>query len=192
MATRGNPGTGSDLELEQLIRFVQEGEVQPFEPIIRKFQKPIYLYCFYLLKNSQEAEDAAQDIFIKAIRHIKTYTPTVSFSAWIYKIAHNHCTDILKRKSRESYFFSRYRTEHLSSEAPHHYSEYIVQLLELLTMQERQILLLRALEEYNYEEIGSIMGIKAATVRKKYERIRKKVLKRRGYDRYEVYADAKR
>lgn len=67
----------------------------------------------------------------------------------------------------------------------YHYEDSIHQLLEKLNADEKRILLLRSIEEYSFDEIASIMDLKPATVRKKYERLRKKLLKEkkqgRGY-----------
>ncbi len=57
------------------------------------------------------------------------------------------------------------------------YDEMIHRLLENLCVDEKRILLLRSIEEYSFEEIAAIMDLKAATVRKKYERLRKKIIK---------------
>jgi len=63
--------------------------------------------------------------------------------------------------------------------APHYYGaatdNYLESLLNRITVEEKNILLLRAIEEYSFEEIAVIMGQKAATIRKKYERLRKKM-----------------
>lgn len=174
-------------QLAGIIAKVQGGDTAAFAYIIVQYQKPIYLYCYYLLRNRQEAEDAAQDIFIRGLANIGQYVPSVSFSAWLYRIAHNHCNDLLKKQSRAYKGLLSYRRNQAEGHTPE-YTDYIMELLNHLRLEEKQILLLRALEEYSYEEIAEIMNIKAATVRKKYERIRKKCIQQKELGNYAVYA----
>lgn len=169
-------GENSAMEIMSAIDKVQAGDKQAYSLIIKKFQRQIFLYCYYLLKSQEEAEDAAQDIFIKGLEHIHRFSHTVSLSAWLYKIAHNHCLDLLKKRNRIHQTLLEYKTNR-EQEKDHGYTEIIHDVLENLTVGERQILLLRSLEEYSYEEIATIMDMKPTTVRKKYERLRKKLMK---------------
>ncbi|WNS47020.1 RNA polymerase sigma factor [Paenibacillus sp. MMS20-IR301] len=175
------------LTVEQMVERVQQGEVQTYTLIIRTFQRQIYLYCYYLLGNREEAEDAAQDIFIKALERVSQYSVQASFPAWLYRIAHNHCLDRIKQRNRGFRLLSLYKKQQQQAEAAgtqeSRYTEVVHGLLEQLSLEERQILLLRALEEHSYEEIGTIMDMNPATVRKKYERLRKKLGRGRNAER---------
>jgi RNA polymerase sigma-70 factor, ECF subfamily len=162
--------------LEHAIAQVKRGDKEAYTLIIYRFQKQIYLYCYYLLGSKEEAEDAVQDIFIKGFQRIHLFEPQVSFSAWIYKIAYNHCLDILNRRSRRRKILSLLKRDQIiDQELP--YEDLIYQLLDKLSAEERHILLLRAVEEYSFDEISEIMDLKPSTIRKKYERLRKKLLR---------------
>jgi RNA polymerase sigma-70 factor (ECF subfamily) len=165
----------NDMDLKSVITKVQLGDKQCYTVIIHRFQKQIYLYCYYLLRNQEEAEDATQDIFIKGLEHINRFVYTVSFSAWLYKIARNHSTDLMKKKNKEHKSLVEYKANR-QQDQEHTYTDYIHDVLEYLNLEEKQILLLRSLEEYSYDEIASIMELKPSTVRKKYERLRKKLV----------------
>ncbi|NBD24133.1 sigma-70 family RNA polymerase sigma factor [Paenibacillus sp. T1] len=169
----------SHINVNQAVIRVQEGDMESYAFIIQHFQRKLYLYCYYLLKNQEEAEDATQDIFIKGLDRIRQFSPTVSFSAWIYKIAHHHCIDLMKKRNKSLTWFLHLRKEPTEFNASR-YTDYIHELLERLNTVERKILLLRALEDYSFEEIGIIMGLKSAAVRKKYERLRKKMRNEEG------------
>ncbi|MGW8958212.1 RNA polymerase sigma factor [Paenibacillus sp. NPDC055715] len=175
-----------DADINLVIEQVQTGDKQAYTHIIQRYQQQIFLYCYYLLKNQEEAEDAAQEIFIKGLEHIHQFVPTVSFSAWLYKIAQNHCNDLLKRNTRTFKSFIQYKLN-LKQQPAHEYTDLIHELLDHLTLEERQILLLRSLEEYSYEEIATIMELKPSNTRKKYERLRKKLnhQKEKGGKKYE-------
>ncbi|MDO7907674.1 RNA polymerase sigma factor [Paenibacillus sp. JX-17] len=176
-----------DEELISVLEQVRQGDVQSYTHVIRRYQKRIYLYCYYLLQSREEAEDAAQDIFIKALENIQRYSYYSSFSAWLYRIARNHCTDLIKQKKKSFQFLNQYKKVNEDRHNPG-YTEIIHDLLDNLNAEEKQILLLRSLEDYNYDEIASIMDLKPVTVRKRYERIRKKLIqykKKEGAKLYE-------
>jgi len=165
-----------DIEIKYVVDKVQTGDKQAYALIIQRFQRQIFVYCYYLLKSQEEAEDAAQDIFIKGLEHIHRYSHTVSLSAWLYKIAHNHCVDLIKKRNKNHQSLMAYKANS-EQEKDHGYTDMIHDLLEHLHVEERQILLLRSLEEYSYEEIAAIMDLKPTTVRKQYERLRKKLIR---------------
>ncbi|WP_458120727.1 RNA polymerase sigma factor [Paenibacillus sp. Z6-24] len=175
-----------DEDINQVVNKVQQGDKQAYASIIERFQKPIFLYCYYTLHNQQEAEDTAQETFLKAYKHISTFTPTYSFSAWLYKIAQNACIDALKKRKKDSKMLSAYRDKHIE-ETKLSDIDLVHDYLDKLTKEEKQIVLLRSLEEYSYEEIAFIMNLKPATIRKKHERLRKKLIKekKRGVNTYE-------
>lgn len=68
--------------IEEKIKRVQAGEVYLFSDIIRLYQQRIYLYCFRLLNNKEEAEDAVQDIFIKAYQNISQFEAKCGGGQW--------------------------------------------------------------------------------------------------------------
>ncbi|WP_342564030.1 sigma-70 family RNA polymerase sigma factor [Paenibacillus sp. FSL R7-0345] len=158
-----------------IVEQVRQGDVQAYSLIIEHFQRSIYLYCYYLLGSREEAEDAAQDIFLKALEHIGGFRHTVSFSAWLYRIARNHCTDLLKKRSKGFKLFAMYRQQAETEGTGPALTDKVHELLARLNPEERQILLLRALEQYNFEQIAVIVGMNPARVRKKYERLRDKL-----------------
>ena len=172
------PKGSFDTEIKSVVDKVQTGDRQAYTFIIKRFQRQMFLYCYYLLKSQEEAEDATQDIFVKGLEHINRFSNTVSLSAWLYKIAHNHCLDLLKKRNKNHQSLLQYKAEK-EQEKDLEYTELIHDLLEHLNVEERQILLLRSLEEYSYDEIASIMDLKPSTVRKKYERLRKKLMKQK-------------
>nr|WP_025116220.1 sigma-70 family RNA polymerase sigma factor [Lysinibacillus fusiformis] len=170
----------SDLDIKTIVEQVQTGDIQAYTELIRCFQKPIYTYCYYLLGSKEEAEDASQDIFIKGLENISNFSYMVSFSAWLYKIAHHHCIDLIKKKNKGYKFWAGFKKvyENQTNIQESRYDNIIHELLEGLNVDEKRILLLRSIEEYSFDEIASIMGLKTTTVRKKYERLRKKLMKK--------------
>nr|WP_187698611.1 sigma-70 family RNA polymerase sigma factor [Paenibacillus alvei] len=160
--------------IEGIVVKVQEGDAEAFAILIHHFEKQIYSYCYYLLGSREEAEDALQEIFIQAYRNIKQYIRNTNFAAWLYKITYNHSMNVLKKRNRWYRLLLRCRELEPSS-SPVDQEAIVENLLELLTVEERHILLLRAVEQYSFNEIADIMDTNPATIRKKYERLRTKL-----------------
>lgn len=169
----------NDEDIKIIVDKVQKGEKQEYTAIIEQFQRPIFLYCYYTLHNPQEAEDTTQETFLKAYKHINQFIPNHSFSSWLYKIAQNCCFDLLKKRKKDLKLVSLYQDQQIQ-QGEYPQIDFIHDCLEKLTKEERQILLLRSLEEYSYNEIAFILNVKSATIRKKYERIKKKLIQYKG------------
>lgn len=122
--------TDHDKELKNVVDKIQLGDTQSYSLIIDRFQKQIYLYCYYLLRNQQEAEDATQEIFIKGLENIGRFTYNASLSAWLYRIAKNYCTDQIKKKNKELQFLKSYQIDQQDQEHIHKYTEYILECLD--------------------------------------------------------------
>src|SRR5262249_26979807 len=88
----------SDLEV---IKRIQNGDADAYADLIRKNHAKIMGLCLSMLGNPTSAEDAAQEIFIKAYRSLDKFQANSAFSTWLYRIAANHCLDLLRQKTRE-------------------------------------------------------------------------------------------
>jgi RNA polymerase sigma-70 factor (ECF subfamily) len=74
------------------------GDDDAFGRIVEAFQGPVYNLCYRMLEDPIEAEDAAQETFMKAYRNLKGYDPKRKFINWILAIASNHCVDRLRKR----------------------------------------------------------------------------------------------
>jgi len=149
------------------------------DDLIANYHRPIYKYCYHMLRHQQEAEDAAQEVFVKAIRFVQRGGQVQSTSPWLYRIAHLHCLNVIKRKKLLR--FIPFLPDIKTDEAMRHdmsdtdLTHTAQKLLDLLSTQDRSILLLRIVEQKSYEEIGAIIDAKPATVRKRFERAKRKI-----------------
>lgn len=167
------------MNIEEVVAQVQSGDKQAYRVILQHYERQMYTYCYYILKNHAETEDAVQEIFIRAYENLYQYNRRVSFSAWLYKVAYHHLINLKKKKIRWLNLIKQVEKQNEHFEIAFSQHETIVsQLLTYLTAEERHILLLKAVEQYTFEEISEIMGLKSATVRKKYERLRAKLMDR--------------
>jgi len=163
---------------------VRNGNLDAFEMIVRHFERKIFSFCYFMLANRQEAEDAAQEVFFKAYRNLASYRHESDelLLAWLYKIASNHCRTLLKRKNKWLLLMPLFRNEGNEKSAEQTFSDKAdvqLQLLEGLTAAEKEILALRVLEDRPFQEISAILGISSATVRKRFERIKGKLIRNR-------------
>lgn len=161
-------------KIEELVEEVQAGYVEPYRSIVQHYQRRLHLYCYHMIGSQAESEDAVQEVFMKAYREIGKYRPTVSFTAWLYKIAHRHCLNVLRQHSGQQRLLSMLKLQWLSPPPPRTV-ESAVGLLNELSTEERQLVILRVIEERSFFEIEEMIGVGAATLRKKFERIRKKL-----------------
>lgn len=168
--------------IEKKIERIQAGEVFLFSDIIRLYQQRIYLYCFRLLNNKEEAEDAVQDVLIKAYQNIGQFKPQADFTSWLYKVAYHHCLNLLRRHKFQNQLRRLLRQDVTVRSAEQTvenrlFSEPVSLALERLNAEDRNLLILRIFEDKSFAEIGEILGVSTATVRKRYERTRSKLKK---------------
>lgn len=79
-----------DEEDVRLAHRVLRGDLAAFESLVRRHQKGVYYFCLASLKHPEEAEDAAQEVFLRAFRSLKTFSLDKRFKTWLYAIAVNH------------------------------------------------------------------------------------------------------
>jgi RNA polymerase sigma-70 factor (ECF subfamily) len=172
----GEPALRTTLpaDIEQWIMQVKQGRKEAYRTIIEFYQVPLYRYAYHLLRSREEAEDAVQDVFFQAYRHLDDYSEQVSFSAWLYKIAYRHCLNLIRK--RKSLLTRLHLFKGESVPADHDSSLRVGEILRGLSQAEKQIMILRAVEEMTFDEIALILNSRPATVRKRFERIRKKMM----------------
>ncbi|MGA9192993.1 MAG: sigma-70 family RNA polymerase sigma factor [Anaerolineales bacterium] len=76
----------------------QDGDDMAFANLVDAYQAPIFNLCYRILGDTAAAEDAAQESFLKAYRHLRRYDPERKFANWILTIASNYCVDMLRRR----------------------------------------------------------------------------------------------
>lgn len=172
------------MEMKKHIDQVLSGSVDAFEAIVRQYERRIFTFCYFMLGNRQEAEDAAQEVFFKAYKSLVNYRHESDdlLLSWLYKIASNHCSTQLKKRKRWYRLIPLFRNPDTEKSAEQMYAdkaEVQLQLLEGLTAGEKEILVLRVIEDRPFQDISAMLGISPATVRKRFERIKVKLNRNR-------------
>jgi len=80
------------------LRRTKNGDSAAFSYIAEKYQQPVYNLCYRMLGQANDAEDAAQEVFIRAYANLDTYDDTRKFSTWLFSIASHYCVDRLRKR----------------------------------------------------------------------------------------------
>ena len=141
-----------------------------------------------MLLNREEANDAAQEVFVKAFASLRQYKRNVSFPAWLHRIASNHCLDILRKRKRQKTdsldglmdqtddhikveFAEKLETPYIKPDDQENL-KIAMQLLETLSEGERQISVMRELDGLRYEEISETLQCSLDAVKSRLRRAR--------------------
>jgi RNA polymerase sigma-70 factor (ECF subfamily) len=165
-----------------LIKRFINGDLSGFEALVRKYQDRVYNLCRYMIRDPQDAQDAAQDVFLKAYKGMKGFKPDASLYTWLYRIAVNTCLDY-KRKSRRDTLKKQPLTEDLPSNEPlpaelyesREIGESIQLALQKLPEKLRAAIVLREIEGLSYEEIAEVLHTSAGTVKSRISRAREQL-----------------
>lgn len=164
---------------EELIDLAKGGDREAFSSLIKPSYKMLYSVCYSILGNAEDAKDAAQEAALSAYKNIETFKDRSKFSTWLYKIALNKAKDLLKQKMNR---------EHLpleeagaSAKTEEGYEAKLVELdlraaLQKLSVQQRELLVLRDVRGLSYEEIASVLEMNLGTVKSGINRARASLL----------------
>jgi RNA polymerase sigma-70 factor (ECF subfamily) len=175
-----------------LVRRVQAGDELAFREVVERYQNKVHSIIYGILRNRNDAEDIAQQVFTKVYFSIGSFDSRSSLLTWIYKIAVNECYDYLrKRRVRKLVYesdFSEEDAERLarsgaaveaspSAEARLASHDYVVKLLERVSEEDRNLLLLKEVEGHSVEELAALTGMNQNTIKVKLFRARQKLLR---------------
>lgn len=162
-----------------------EGNTAAFSTLVQQHLNDVYNFLLRYTGSRDDAEDATQEAFVKAWRNIRRYDPEKPFRPWLFRIAKNAATDILRK--RRGIIFSALADENFEEkvEDPEPLPDELFARAELATLVERALLelpehdrlvvTLRYMEDFSFEEIADILGAKSTTVRSVHHRALKKL-----------------
>ncbi|AKG05487.1 MULTISPECIES: RNA polymerase sigma factor SigW [Salimicrobium] len=171
--------------IAERIKEVKKGNVQAFEDVVSFYQNKVYFVCFRMIGNSQEAEDLAQEAFIRAYTNIESFDEKRKFSTWLYRIATNLTIDRIRKKKPDYHLDADIKgTDGLSmhdqlatDEAlPEEQVEnlelrgYIQREITALPPIYRSVIVLRFLEELSLQEIAEVLDMPVGTVKTRIHR----------------------
>ena len=162
-----------------IIRSVLNGKKDDFEYLVRKYHIKVISLCCSILHNQTDAEDAAQDIFVKAYKNLSKFLFKSSFSTWLYRITYHHCLDRLKAGKKHAADLLD-ESSQLPSPAPENdftaeKQKALQKALSELPDDYRLILTLREMQGLSYEEIAQTMSVSLDSVKARLRRARNKL-----------------
>ena len=145
------------------------------EDIIALHGRQLLVYCHNILCNYHDAQDAVQVAFIKAYNKRGSYKPTVSLSAWLYRIAYNTCIDMLRKRrfSLAGLWGGRLEGSYQMEEG--YIGDELKTALMELPAKDRALVYNRVIDEMDYRELSVIYNASEAALRKRYERAKNKL-----------------
>ena len=166
-------GEMKHLNDQELMRIVQSGDYSPASEIYDRYSGRIYNFAFRFLKNSEAAEDATQEVFVKMLKHANQFHGDAKLSTWLFSITANWCRDYLRKadnKSKESddVLISLPAPSELAPDRnlERRESERRVQrALQSLTAEQREAILLSRYQGLSYAEIAQIAGCSEGAVK---------------------------
>ncbi len=181
--TRSNEATD-----EELIARFQEGDNYAFDLLVKRYKDPLMNFIFRFLGDRNEAEDIVQETFLRLYKNKHYYKEIAKFSTWIYTIAGNLAkTELRKKKRRKLFSIHQFMQTEKDYDIPDesHSPEteantvitdnLIQRAIQKLSPKFKQVILLRDVQGFSYEEISEIVGIPLGTVKSRVNRARLKL-----------------
>ncbi|HEX3099738.1 MAG TPA: sigma-70 family RNA polymerase sigma factor [Patescibacteria group bacterium] len=162
-----------ELTDEAITRQVQQGDTHAFGVLVERYQDKLQRYAKRFLFGHEDSQDIVQDVFLKAYSNLQSFDPTLKFSPWIYRIAHNEFINAIRKKGREPLSFfdpdtlfphpiakERADTEVKDNEL----RAMLDSCLEKLDLKYREPLVLYYYEDMDYQSISEILHVPVSTV----------------------------
>ena len=177
----------------ELVKQAQKEDKEAFEELVRRHQARVFAVAGGILRNKEDVEDIAQQVFLKAYFSLKRFDQRAAFSTWLYKITVNECWDLLrKRKVRPLLYEAdlseeqarQYGASEERAEQAQDVSERLEkrqeleQLLDCLEERDRTMLVLKEVQGFSVEEIAEVLGINGNTVKVRLFRARQRITER--------------
>jgi RNA polymerase sigma-70 factor (ECF subfamily) len=172
-------------EREQLpVAQARAGEPGAWDILFKRYQLPLYVYVFELVRNEQTSLDVVQETFIAAVRHIGGLRDGVKFGGWLFGIAHQKCLQQWRKRDREAAALDDLAETPVDLESGpddllirREQEDAFMKLLTQLPPPQRSVLLLHFIEEFSLEEIAGITGVSLGTVKSRLHYAKKALRK---------------
>lgn len=162
----------------------RQGDKAAFGQLIEAYQRPVYNLAYRMLNNSGEAEEAAQEAFIRAYTRLESYNPAHKFSTWMLSITSNYCIDLIRKRRALLLSIDEPLPAHpaLQSEkaqgpesqmVTQEQQKMVQELLQELPEDYRQAVVLRYWYEMSYDEIAEVMNTTVSAIKSRLFRARR-------------------
>ncbi len=175
-----------ELDDVTLIKMTLQGQQQAFAGIVMRYQQYVFTLALRYVNNREQAEELAQDVFVKAYRYLADFKGESKFSTWLYTIVHTTCLSHLRKKKEQSISLdhdnmlavagNNTNTEKASDRLENKtQKELLNKAIKLLPEADARVITLFYQAEQSVEEIGIIMGMDANNAKVRLFRARQKL-----------------
>ncbi|WP_062049194.1 RNA polymerase sigma factor SigW [Bacillus sp. JCM 19034] len=179
--------------IKRLVGEVRKGDQQAFEEIVELYKDKVYQICYRMLGNVHEAQDVAQEAFLRAYTNIDRYDINRKFSTWLFRIATNVSIDRLRKKKPDFYLQDEVKgTEGVTLESQlaadeelpedqvvtRELQDWVQHEINQLPVKYRTAIILKYIEDLSINEISEILDMPPATVKTRVHRGREALRKR--------------
>lgn len=168
-----------------LVALAREGDQEAFGALVRLHQRQVYALALRMLRNSEDAVEATQEVFLAAWQGLAGFRGDARFATWLYRIAYNHCLKVAERQRRDATARAELAAEsarawsaegalsaRIASDAERAMRERVRGEIANLPPKYRAVLVLRHLNELSYEEMAEVMRVPIGTVKTQLFRAR--------------------
>jgi RNA polymerase sigma-70 factor (ECF subfamily) len=171
----------------QWLAQAQQGDPQAFARLVARYQRPVCGLCYRMLGNAGDAEDAAQETFLRAYQNLARYDRRRVFRTWLLSIASHHCIDQLRKRRLETVPLETDDDNHpvpsLPDPAPgpeasrgeRERQAQVQALLERLSPTDRAAVVLRYWHDCSYEEIAAELSLSIGAIRSRLHHTRRQL-----------------
>lgn len=161
----------------------RQGNAAAFGKIVEKYQRPVYNLCYQMLSNATEAEDAAQEVFLRAYARLDSYDDRRQFSTWLFSIASNYCIDRLRRVRPTLISWDDFKVSWLDNDNTQpeqallkaEATEEVQTLLKSLNPDDRLVIILKYWYTLSYQEMSQTLGTTVSAIKSKLFRARRQL-----------------
>lgn len=166
----------------EIVELARRGDESAYGQLVRAYHRRVFHFIRGMVKNNEDAEDLAQDVFVKAYFNLRSLKNNASFKSWLFRIAYNVTLDFIRKKKpqvvdtedsiRETFVDVGNPKAELTRE---HTRKHVRKCLDMLNDQQRNVLVLCDLEGMSYQEIADSLSIPFGTVQSRIFYARKKL-----------------
>ena len=188
---------------EEIISRILKGEQSAFTILVEKYQNYVFTLVLRFTENREDAEEIAQDVFVKSYRSLADFRGDSKFSTWLFTITRTTCLSFLRKKKLDTLSLDNERTGLQVENRESRFNANLVeqksrhtmlsQAISMLSVDDAQVLNLFYKAEQTLDEIGKIMRLDPNTVKVKLhrarQRLREKMEKHFAHEVREIHAD---
>jgi RNA polymerase sigma-70 factor (ECF subfamily) len=165
-----------------LVRRAQAGDETAYSQIVERYQSKVFSIIHGIVRQRNDVEDIAQQVFAKVYFSLRNFDFRSSLITWIYKITVNECFDYLRKKKVRKLVYESENSEPALDRGGRADSnlarrDYVVKLMDKVSDEEKQLLMLKEVEGYSVEELSGMLKMNENTIKVKLFRARQKLVK---------------